>query len=74
MLMPPKMTMRAGEMVWWVKLLVTMPGGLSPGSTWWKERADFLKLPVVLYPCSGRHTRKCTETINKIKLYIKERL
>lgn len=36
-----------------------------------KERVDS-QLPFVLCPHSGRHTKKCTKTTNKIKLYINQ--
>lgn len=56
----------AREMIHWVKLLATKPNNLSstPGSIWWKERTDPLKLSsdfhvqvsTNAYTCTHAHT------------------
>lgn len=58
----------AGRMAQWVKKslwLSWLDLSLSVGSTWWKERTDFLSCPVT---CMGGHTEmisKCNERIQK---------
>lgn len=42
---------RAREGAQWVEVLVAKPGGLSPETTWWEERANSHKLFPDLHMC-----------------------